>query len=127
MGYIGVITYLLTFTNFLGHPSKQVDRAMIDSQVFSGSVKRGSDRGSDFFDPIFLFFHDDFSTHLFDSRKKEKPNKEGDILLRELQHTPGSHNPGILKPPNEKNFLINCWLRVWGMFKGYVGKFLQYC
>ena len=28
-----------------------------------------------------------------------------------------------LSPPNERNPFINCWLGVWGMFQGYVGKF----
>ena len=32
---------------------------------------------------------------------------------------------GIPKPPNERNSFINRWLGVWGMFQGYVGKFLD--
>ena len=35
------------------------------------------------------------------------------------------HTPGIPKPPNERNSFINRWLGVWGMFQGYVGKFLE--
>ena len=35
------------------------------------------------------------------------------------------HTPGIPKPPNERNAFINRWLGVWGMFQGYVGKFLE--
>ena len=33
-------------------------------------------------------------------------------------------HPGLPKPPNERNSFINCWFWVWGMFQGYVGKFL---
>ena len=38
---------------------------------------------------------------------------------------PLAHTPGIPKPPNERNSFINRWLGVWGMFQGYVGKFLD--
>ena len=43
------------------------------------------------------------------------------LFLREPQHTPGD-TPGIPEAPNERNSFINCWLGVWGMFQGYVGK-----
>ena len=45
--------------------------------------------------------------------------------LREPQHTPLEHTPDIPKPPNERNSFINCWLGVWGMLQGSVGKFLD--
>ena len=38
---------------------------------------------------------------------------------------PWSIVPGIPKPSNERNSFINRWLKVWGMFPGYVGKFLE--
>ena len=41
-------------------------------------------------------------------------------ILREPQHT-----PDIPKPPNERNSFINCWLGVWGLLQGSVGKFLE--
>ena len=40
-----------------------------------------------------------------------------------VEHTPAT--PGIPKPPNEKNCLMGCWLRVWGLFLGCVGNFLE--
>ena len=51
--------------------------------------------------------------------------------LREPQHTPASHTPGI--PPQKKKQMTKripkhklfVELRVWGMFQGYVGKFLE--
>ena len=33
--------------------------------------------------------------------------------------------PDIPKPPNERNSFINCWLGVWGMLQGSVGKVLE--
>ena len=48
-------------------------------------------------------------------------------ILRETQHTPVSHTPDIPKPSNERNSFINCWLGVWGMLQGSVGKFLEKC
>ena len=44
--------------------------------------------------------------------------------LREAQHTPGGITPGIPKMKGIPEFL-NSWLGVWGMFQGYVGKFLD--
>ena len=43
-------------------------------------------------------------------------------LLRESQHTPVSHTPGIPKPPNERNSFLKCWFSVWGMFQGVCWK-----
>ena len=48
------------------------------------------------------------------------------LHLREPQHYPLEHTPGLPKPPNERNSFINCLFWVWGMFQGYVGKFLDY-
>ena len=58
-------------------------------------------------------------------KKKKLSNR---LSLRELQHTPVSHTPGIpFQPQMLQEFRnINCWLGVWGMFQGYVGKFLDY-
>ena len=46
-------------------------------------------------------------------------------ILREPQHTPGAHprHPQSLKWKEFRT--INCWLGVWGMLQGYVGKFLE--
>ena len=38
---------------------------------------------------------------------------------------PLEHTPDIPKPPNERNSFINCWLGVWGMLQGSVGKVLE--
>ena len=46
-------------------------------------------------------------------------------LNEENPNIPLEHTPGIPKPPNGRNSFIKCWLRVWGMFQGYVGKFLE--
>ena len=35
------------------------------------------------------------------------------------------HTPGLPKPPNQRNSFTKCWFWVWGMFQGYVGKFLE--
>ena len=45
--------------------------------------------------------------------------------LRETQHTPGAYPRHPLSPPNERNSFINCWLGVWGMLQGSVGKVLD--
>ena len=45
------------------------------------------------------------------------------------QHTPGKKYPRhSLSPTNDSGILkiINCCLRVWGMFKGYVGEFFGF-
>ena len=47
--------------------------------------------------------------------------------FQENPNIPLHHTPGLPKPPNERNSFINCWFRVWGMFQGYVGKFLDQC
>ncbi len=44
------------------------------------------------------------------------------ISLRKTQHTPGAYPR---HPQNERNSFIKCCLGVWGMFQGYVGKFLE--
>ena len=46
--------------------------------------------------------------------------------IEENANIPLEHTPGIPTPPNGRNSFIKCWLRVWGMFQGYVGKFLEY-
>ena len=46
-------------------------------------------------------------------------------LKPKKNNIPLAHTPGIPKPPNERNSFINRWLGVWGMFQGYVGKFLD--
>ena len=47
------------------------------------------------------------------------------MFLRETQHTPGAY-PRPPQTPNERNSFIKCWFWVWGMFQGYVGKFLEF-
>ena len=49
------------------------------------------------------------------------------LFLRETQHTPGAYPRHPLSPPKWKEFrTINCWLGVWGMLQGSVGKVLDY-
>ena len=69
-------------------------------------------------DCIYICIH---SAYLFDGGEFVQSNS-----LRESQHTPGlEHTLDIPKPPNERNSSINCWLGVWGMLQGSVGKFLE--
>ena len=64
------------------------------------------------------------SLRLGDSESQRHP---GQSFLRKPQHTPGYSIPKASPfTPKWKEFRnINCWLRVWGMFQGYVGKFLD--
>ncbi len=53
------------------------------------------------------------------------PGCLGSINLREPQHTPGAYPMNPQTPKWKKFRTINYWLGVWGMFQGYVGKFLE--
>ncbi len=47
-------------------------------------------------------------------------------VQREPQYTPVEHTPNIPNTTKWKEFrTINCWLGVWGMLQGFVGKFLE--
>ena len=63
----------------------------------------------------------------FDIRKKNG-NAGMANFLKQSKGTPTypwSIPADIPKPPNERNSFINCWLVVWGMLQGSVGKFLE--
>ena len=55
----------------------------------------------------------------------KNPSVKNEQIILENPNIPLEHTPGIYKPPNERNSFINRWLEVWGMFQGYVGKFLE--
>ena len=46
-------------------------------------------------------------------------------MIQEDPNIPLEHTPAVPKPPNEGKSFINCLFWVWGMFQGYVGKFLD--
>ena len=47
------------------------------------------------------------------------------VGFEENPNIPLEHTPGIPKARNERNSFINCWLGVWGMLQGSVGKILR--